>query len=33
MIKFGDMVLKGIKWVHNDKIKLYGFERIQLGTQ
>ena len=33
MIKIGQMVLKGAIWVHNTKIKSYGLERIQLGTQ
>ena len=27
------MVLKGVKWVHSDKISLNGLERSQLGTQ
>ena len=27
------MVLKGVNWVHNDKISLNGLERSQLGTQ
>ena len=27
------MVLKGVNWVHNDKIRSYGLERSQLGTQ
>ena len=26
------MVLKGVKWVHNANIRLYGLERSQLGT-
>ena len=33
MIKLGQIVLKGVNWVHNDKIGLYGLERSQLGTQ
>ena len=33
MIKLGYMVLKGFNWVHNDKIRSYGIERSQLGTQ
>ena len=33
MIKFGQMVLKGVNWVHSDKIGSYGLERSQLGTQ
>ena len=27
------MVLKGVNWIHNAKIRLYGLERSQLGTQ
>ena len=27
MIKFSQMVLKGVNWVHNDKIKLNGLQR------
>ena len=30
MIKLGQMVLKGVIWVHNRKIRLYGLERSQL---
>ena len=26
------MVLKGVNWVHNDKIRSNGLERSQLGT-
>ena len=33
MIKLGHMVLKGVNWVHNDKIWSNGFERSQLGTK
>ena len=33
MIKFSQMVLKEVIWVHNDKIRSYGLERSQLGTQ
>ena len=33
MIKLGQMVLKGVNWVHNAKIMSYGLERSQLGTQ
>ena len=33
MIKLGQMVLKGVNWVHNAKIRSYGLERSQLGTQ
>ena len=28
MQKSGQMVLKGVNWVHNNKIKLSGVERI-----
>ena len=31
--KIGQMVLKGVSWVHNDKISSYGLESSQLGTQ
>ena len=27
------MVLKGVNWVHNDKISSNGLERSNLGTQ
>ena len=27
------MVLKGVNWVHNDKIRSNGLESSQLGTQ
>ena len=30
MIKSGQMVLKGVNWVHNTKIRSYGLERSQL---
>ena len=33
MIKLGQMVLKGVIRVHNEKIRLYGLKRSQLGTQ
>ena len=33
MEKSGYMVLKGVNWVHNGKIRSYGPERSQLGTQ
>ena len=33
MQKPGHMVLKGVNRVHNDKIRLNGHERSQLGTQ
>ena len=33
MIKFGQMVLKGVNRIHNDKIGTNGFERSQLATQ
>ena len=32
MIKLGQMVMKGVNWVNNTKIRLYGLERSQLGT-
>ena len=32
MTKFGQMVLKGVNWVHNTKIWSYGLERSQLDT-
>ena len=31
MIKLGQMVLKGVNWVHNDKIGSNGLERSQFG--
>ena len=33
MTKFGQMVLKGVNWVQNDKIRSYGLERGNLCTQ
>ena len=33
MIKLGQMVLKGVNWVHNTKISSNGLERSHLGTQ
>ena len=33
MIKLGQMVLKGVNRVHNDKIRSNGLERSHLGTQ
>ena len=33
MIKLGQMVLKGVSWVDNTKIRSYGLERSQLGPQ
>ena len=33
MIKLGQMVLKEVNWVHNAKIRSYGLERSQYGTQ
>ena len=33
MIKLGQMVLKGVNWVHNTKSGLYGLERSQMSTQ
>ena len=33
MIKLGQMVFKGVNWVHNTEIRSYGLERSQLGKQ
>ena len=33
MIELGHMVLKGVNWVQNAKIRSYGLESSQLGTQ
>ena len=33
MLRLGQMVLKGVNWVHNAKVRSYGLERSQLGTQ
>ena len=33
MIKLSKMVLKGVNWVHNAKIRSNGLERSYLGTQ
>ena len=33
MIKSGHMFLKGVNWVHNDKIRSNGLEWSKLGTQ
>ena len=33
MIKLGQMVLKGVIWVHNAQIRPYGLERSQLGSK
>ena len=33
MIKLGQMVLKRVNWVHNDRTGSNGLERSQLGTQ
>ena len=33
MIKFGQMVLKGVNSIRNDKIRSNGLEMSQLGTQ
>ena len=33
MIKLGKIVLKGVNLVHNIKIRSYGLESNQLGTQ
>ena len=30
MIKLGQMVLKGVNWLHNDKNRSNGLERSQL---
>ena len=32
MLKSGHIVLKGVNWVLNDKIRSYGLEREQFGT-
>ena len=32
MIKLGQIVLKGVNWVHYDKLRSNGVERSQLGT-
>ena len=32
MIKLGQIILKGVNWVHNDKIMLNDLGRNQLGT-
>ena len=33
MIKLGQMVLKGVIWVHNDKIGSNGLKMSKLGRQ
>ena len=33
IIKLGQMVFKGVNWVHNDKIGSNGLKKSQLGTQ
>ena len=33
MVNLGQMVLKGVNRVHNDKIDANGLESSQLGTQ
>ena len=33
IIKLVQMVLKGVSWVHNDKIRSNGLERSHLGIQ
>ena len=33
VIKFGEIVLKGVNWVHYNKISSNGLERSKLGTQ
>ena len=30
MTKLGQMILKGVNWVHNAKVMSYGLERSQL---
>ena len=32
-MKLGQMVLRGVNWVHNTKIRSYGLEKSQLNTQ
>ena len=32
-IKLGQMVWKGVNWVHNTKARSYGLKRSQLGTE
>ena len=31
MVKLGQMVLKGVNWVHNDKNRSNGLERSHFG--
>ena len=31
MIQLGQMALKGVNWVHNDKIRSIGLERSSIG--
>ena len=33
MIQLGQMVLKGVDWVHSTKNRSHGVQRSQLGTQ
>ena len=33
MIKLGQMLLKGVNWIHNDKGRSNSIERSQLYTQ
>ena len=33
MMKLDQMILKGVNWIHNDKIVSNGLEMSQLGTQ
>ena len=33
MQKSGHMVLNGVNWVHNDKIRSNGLERTDMSTQ
>ena len=33
MIQLGQMIFKGVNWVHNDKMRSNDLEMSQLGTQ
>ena len=33
MIKLGQIVLKGVNWIHNANIRSYGLERSHLSMQ
>ena len=33
MMKLDQMILKGVNWIHNDKIVSNGLDMSQLGTQ